>query len=56
MSVIRGWLCIALICLAAAGCGLGRPSVELSFGDPLNERLSDLLHSGKSARLSEPSR
>ncbi len=50
MTLIRSWLCVALVCLAATSCAA--PS-RLSFGDPLREPLTELRDSGESGRLSD---
>lgn len=53
MASIRSWLCIALVCLVAAGCAMGRSGVDIDYNDPLADRIIDVLHSGKWARLSD---
>lgn len=45
------WLCAVLVCAVLAGCGPGRPGVELSFDTPVEARLDALADRGESARL-----
>ncbi|MGV0718590.1 hypothetical protein ABQE93_24615 [Mycolicibacterium sp. XJ662] len=51
MSAMRMALYAVLVCVAAAGCGLGGgPEVKLTFDDPLEAKLSE------AAERSEPTR
>ncbi len=51
---IRSALSVLLLCMLVTSCGLTRQSMHIDYNDQrLNDGLADLLHQGKSGRLSD---
>lgn len=51
---IRSALSVLLLCMLVTSCGLMRQSMDIDYNDQrLNEGLANLLHQGKSGRLSD---
>lgn len=46
-------LCAVLVCVALAGCTLGKDSVPLTFDDPLEAKLFELAEQRRPARLAD---
>src|SRR5690606_16004064 len=50
MALVRVLIGAVLFC-ALVGCGLSRPSADITFGHPLNGELGEVLDSGQPAML-----
>lgn len=54
VTLVRTALGLLLLCLVVTSCGLMRRSMDIDYNDQrLNEGLANLVHQGKSGRLSD---